>query len=270
VIFGKVGRIGHGKTMRAVVDAVAMADRRGVPLAANIRVRRPSGGEVIQLPMDGFSAKLGELLDELYACDSCSELDDWGDVAHGGAGCERSGLVLLVDEVDTIWDAREWADMSKLDRFRIKQSRKLGCDVFWTAQFVDQVEKSLRNITEEVGLLRAYPNPTLTRRERGKRPWLLIESRFRPGADKRLGRQLHRYRRAHEQLYNTDELVRPDADQPGRSSRRRRSTPQSAPIEDPRPQAVPSLQIDGLTVVPTADARSEAGGGSHAVGASRP
>lgn len=230
MIYGKVGRIGHGKTMRAVVDAVSMADRRGVPLASNIRVRRPSGGEVILLPMDGFSTSLGELLDGLFACNRCTDLDQWGDISHGGIDCERSGLVLLVDEVDTIWDAREWADMSKLDRFRIKQSRKLGCDVFWTAQFVDQVEKSLRNITEEVGLMRAYPNPTLARRERGKRPWFLIESRFRPGAvreltaspdsDKRLGRDVHRYRREHELLYNTDELVRPDEMQPVKARRR--------------------------------------------------
>jgi zonular occludens toxin Zot len=230
LIYGKVGRIGHGKTMRAVVDAVELADRRGVPLATNIRIRRPSGGEVVSLPMDGFSARLGDLLDDLQSCDRCELLDRWGDTLHGGPECDRRGLVLLVDEVDTIWDAREWADMSKLDRFRIKQSRKLGCDVIWTAQFVDQVEKSLRNITEEVGLMRAYPNPTLSRRERGKRPWFLIESRFRPGAvreltaapdsDKRLGRTWHRYRREHELMYNTDELVRPDELAP---TRRRRS-----------------------------------------------
>lgn len=240
MIYGKVGRIGHGKTMRAVVDAIELADRRGVVLASNITVNRPGEGETVTLPMDGFSDALGVLIDECYA--------------------EKRGLVVLVDEVDTIWDAREWADMSKLDRFRIKQSRKLGVDVIWTAQFVDQVEKSLRNITEEVGLMRAYPNPTISRREAGKRPWFLIESRFRPGAvreltaspdsDKRLGRAVHLYRRRHELLYDTDELVRPSADAPP-VRRGRRSTLQ--PV-------LTGSRSEGLTAATVADARLPAGG----------
>jgi hypothetical protein len=222
VIFGKVGRIGHGKTMRGVVDSCAMAARRKVPLASNIQVKPPPGVPFHNLPMDGFSAALGSLIDSLQACTVCTEFDPWWErVQHGGPGCERVGLVVFLDEVDTIWDAREWQDMSKLDRFRIKQSRKQGVDLFWTAQFVDQVEKGLRNITEEVELLRAYPGPSLTRRERGQRPFLLVGQRFRPGAirelaatidpDKRLGRAFHPYRREHERWYDTDELVRPAA-----------------------------------------------------------
>jgi Zonular occludens toxin (Zot) len=230
MIFGKVGRIGHGKTMRAVVDAIELAQLRGAVLAANIKVRPPDGLEFVLLPMDGFSGALGELLDDCRRCDVCQGVNEWGDVPHGQPGCERRGIVVLVDEVDTIWDAREWQDMSKLDRFRIKQSRKLGCDLIWTAQFVDQVEKGLRNITEEVELLRAVPSPTIHRRERGKRPWLLMGQRFRPGAvrelaatvdpDKRMGRTWHRYRRRHEDWYNTDELVRPAEMPPPRRRKR--------------------------------------------------
>lgn len=109
--------------------------------------------------------------------------------------------------------------MRKSDRYRIKQSRKYGCDLIWSAQFVDQVEKSIRNITEEVELLRAFPGPTISRREAGKRPWFFVGQRFRPGAvrelvgepdrDRRIGRDLHRYRRDHEGLYDTDEILMP-------------------------------------------------------------
>jgi len=201
VIFGKVGRIGHGKTMRAVVDAIELA-RQSDPcavLVANLKVNVPPGVPFVQLPMDGFGDYLSEVVDEARAL--------------------GRGVVCLVDEIDTIWDAQSWREMTKVDRFRIKQSRKVGLDIIWTAQFVDQVEKSLRNITEEVELVRAFPPPTLQRRRRGKRPWLIVGQRFRPGAlrelaanidpDKRLGRVVHRYRRADELLYDTDELIRP-------------------------------------------------------------
>lgn len=222
MIYGKVGRIGHGKTMAAVVESIELARRRKAVLVSNIRLRPPDayGLEVVQLPMDGFSDALSTIIDQSRTCGSCTTLDQWWDqVAHTDPGCERRGLVVLIDEVDTIWDAKEWQDMSKMDRFTIKQSRKLGADLFWTAQFVDQVEKSLRNITEEVELMRAFPNPTIRRREKGARPWLFIGQAFRPGAireltqkidpDARLGRRMRRYRRQHERWFNTDDLVIP-------------------------------------------------------------
>lgn len=219
MIFGKVGRLGHGKTMRAVVDSLELAQLRGAVYAANIRVRVPAGMRFVQLPMDGFAAALSSLIQDLMACGVCVVSDDWGEVEHGGAGCEREGLVLLVDEMPMVWDAHGWAEMTKADRMLLTESRKLGIDVYWTAQFVDQVEKSIRNVTEEVELLRAYPPPSLARRQKGKRPWTLRSLRYRPGSlreltaepdrDKRLGAGWHRYKREHEVLYRTDELVRP-------------------------------------------------------------
>lgn len=204
MIYGKVGRLGHGKSMRMVVEGLALCELRGglegrCWLASNISVKVPPGMVFVLLPMDGFSAALAELMERSLA-----------------AGV---GLVVLVDEVDTVWDAHQWQNMRVGDRYRLKQSRKMGADLIWSAQFVDQVEKSIRNITEEVELLRAFPSPTISRRERGKRPWFIVGQRFRPGAvrelvgdvdrDKRLGRDIHRYRREHEALYNTDEIITP-------------------------------------------------------------
>lgn len=216
MIFGKVGRLGHGKSMRMVVDGIELATRRGgldgqCWLAANIKVAPPEGLTFHQLPMDGFSDALAELM--------------------GTALDARVGLVVLVDEVDTVWDAHEWQTIRKSDRYRIKQSRKYGADLIWSAQFVDQVDKGIRNITEEVELLRAVPNPSIVRREKGKRPWFIRGQRFRPGAvrelvgdadkDKRLGWTIHRYRRSHELLYDTDELIVP-VDQEALCSKHRR------------------------------------------------
>lgn len=210
MIYGKVGRIGHGKTMRMVVEACALAKRRDAILASNITITPPVGVEFRLLPMDGFSEAFGQLADECHAA--------------------RVGLVLAVDEVHMIWDARRWDDMSVYDRYRLTQSRHLGIDVFWTAQFVDQVEKNVRNLTEEVELLRAIPAPTIDRRERGKRPWVIRGQRFRPASvrelnaeqdkDKRLGSSWYRYQRSHEALYDTDALMPPPRSAGGRRLRK--------------------------------------------------
>lgn len=217
MIYGKVGRLGHGKTMRMVVEGISLCRLRGgllgrCWLAANITVRPPEGMVFRLLPMDGFSDALVGLI---------TEANDAG-----------VGLVVLVDEVDTVWDAHQWQSMKVTDRYMLKQSRKMGADLIWSAQFVDQVEKSIRNITEEVELLRAIPSPTIRRREAGKRPWLIRGQRYRPGAvrelvgeadkDKRLGSSWRRYRREHEGFYDTDEIILPPAALDALCSRHRR------------------------------------------------
>lgn len=203
MIYGKVGRLGHGKSMRMVVDGLALLElrrrKRDCWLAANIAVAVPEGVTFRQLPMDGFSEALADLMSEARA-----------------AG---AGLVVLVDEIDEVYGSSDWQQMSRGDRHRIKQSRKYGVDLIYSAQFVDQVEKSIRNVTEEVELLRAFPAPTVARREAGRRPWFIRGLKFRPGAvreltaepekDKRLGQSWHRYRREHEALYDTDEIIVP-------------------------------------------------------------
>jgi len=233
MIYGKVGRLGHGKTMRMVVDGLALCVARGglegrCWLAANISVHVPDGMTFVQLPMDGFSEALAQLL---------------ADSLDAGVG-----LVVLCDEVDTVWDAHEWQSMRKGDRYRIKQSRKYGADLIWTAQFVDQVEKSIRNITEEVELVRAFPSPTIARREARKRPWFIRGERYRPGAvrelvgeqdkDRRLGNTWHRYRRRDEVLYDTDEIITP-ADPESLCSRHRREDTEA---RCPRCHAIPAVR----------------------------
>ena len=232
MIYGWVGRLGHGKSMRMVVRALEIARLRGSRdgrcwVAANFAFypeSRPAGSPATWalpdgtlfhlLPMDGFEAALRELMNRARA--------------------NRIGLVVACDEIDELWGAHDWQNMTRGDRHRIKQSRKYGADLLWSAQFVDQVEKSIRNITEEVELVRAFPAPTIARRERGRRPWVIFGQRFRPGAvrdlagsvdpDRRLGRTLHLYRRAHELLYDTDEIIEPEETPPLCAKHRRAET----------------------------------------------
>jgi hypothetical protein len=240
MIYGKVGRLGHGKSMRMVVEGIDLCRLRGgledpprCWLASNIRVNAPPGMVFRQLPMVQFSEAVADLLAETRAL--------------------QIGLVLLVDEIDEVWGAADWQDVSRGDRHRIKQSRKYGADLIWTAQFVDQVEKSIRNITEEVGLCRAYPSPTIARRESGKRPLLIREQRYRPAAvrelnaeqdrDKRLGAKWHRYRREHEGLYDTDEIIVPPRPEQLCARHRREITEARCPM------CHPPVHVSGLAEV---------------------
>jgi hypothetical protein len=205
VIILNVGGLGHGKSMRMVRRSIDTTLLRGGAegrcwLASNILIRPPEGIRFVQLPMDRFSHDLARLME--------------------AAREEKVGLVVAVDEIDEVWGAHDWANMTRGDRHRIKQSRKYGADLYGTAQYIDQVEKSIRNVTEEAELVRAYPAPSLRRREAGKRPWFIRTQRFRPAAvreivgapdkDKRLGSAWLRYHRADEELYDTDEIISPE------------------------------------------------------------
>jgi len=235
MIYGKVGRLGHGKSMRMVVDGLQLlamrSKRRPCWLASNVLVKVPEGVVFRQLPMDTFSESLADLMAEARA--------------------QGVGLVVLVDEIDEVYGATDWQSMSRGDRHRIKQSRKYGVDLIYSAQFIDQVEKSIRNVTEEVELLRAYPAPTVTRREAGKRPWVIRGQKFRPGAvreltaepekDKRLGSAWHRYRREHEALYDTDEIIVPPKPEAYCARHQREERERRCPLCQPVPPALLEL-----------------------------
>jgi hypothetical protein len=111
------------------------------------------------------------------------------------------------------------------------QSRKLGADLIFTCQHVAQLDAFLRRITDWIWRVKAIPHPSIERREAGKRPWLFMASRWRPAdidtekPEKRLSRVSWwgglLYRREWEELYDTDELVRPPAALRGRTPRGR-------------------------------------------------
>lgn len=197
MLIGYIGGIGAGKTMCAVVDAAALAKRRGAILASNIKVVVPEV-ECRQLPIgrDGIDVgALEALMEESRA--------------------RKIGIVLLVDEIGAIFPARAWAKFPVSVMFAVSQSRKLRVDWFYTSQDVEQVDAYIRRLTNFVYLVKSIPSPSIDRQERGKRPWFFRLTQWRPtsvgGKDKRLGASWRRYHREDEALYDTDELVRPAA-----------------------------------------------------------
>jgi len=188
--------------MRMVVDARVLAARRcrrrPTVLVSNIGIVPPAGVPFVRLPQDGFVDAF---------CEAVIEAD-----------ARNLGMVVAIDEVNDVLAAQNWAKVSDSVRAAFTQSRHYGVDVFWTAQFVDQVEKGVRNVTEEIELVRAFPTPTIEKFERGDRPLLIIGQRYRPGAvrellaspppERRMGRAIHLYRREHESWYDTRAILR--------------------------------------------------------------
>lgn len=217
MIIGYVGGIGTGKTMNAARDAVELAERRGAVLVSNIRVRAQNVREIVQLTMghDGIDLDhLRTIINSAMACSVCDDVDEFGDVKHGGSGCERWGVVVLLDEVGILMPARFWQDFPIDLIFELSQSRKSGVDFLYTAQDVEQVDAILRRLTTYAWLVKAFPVGSIERREKGRRPWFFLMSKHKVKAidavrSKPLGRRFRLYKRRWERAYSTDELVRP-------------------------------------------------------------
>jgi hypothetical protein len=221
IIEGYVGTIGAGKTTLAVQHALLLARARDAFLLSNIPVlcnkkcpgrrdyeqERPEGCVIDHalLPMADDGVDLGTLTRTAFA------LRD-----------QSRGLVLLMDEVGVIMPARLWKDFSVALMWVLQQSRKLACEWIWTAQDPSFVDHQLRSLTAVVHYVRAYPPPSVWRRVRGKRPWMMVASAFTPSqaprangeqgaraAERRIGRRMIRYRRAWEAAFDTDGVVLP-------------------------------------------------------------
>ena len=213
MIVGYVGLIGHGKTMLGVDDAITTAKRRGALLASNIRLSPPEDVEFVQLAVgvDGIDM------------DSLRALVDR--VKGEGRGC-----VLFLDEIGIMMPARFWQTFPVDLMFMVSQSRKLGIDIIWTAQDIEQVDSFVRRLTQWAYKVRAIPAPSLERRERGRRPFLFRVTHWRPaqvdkqdssGKSRRTAARWIRYRREREGWYDTDELVAPPPRLAQRGARKR-------------------------------------------------
>lgn len=214
IIEGYVGTIGAGKTSLAVQHALSLARARDALLLSNIGVVCGPGCKadppvhlvrhaLIPLTIEGLDLK--ELMRRAFE-----------------ARAEGRGLVLLMDEVGIIMPSRLWKQFPVSLMWMLQQSRRVACEWVWTAQDATFVDVQLRKLTAVVHHVRSYPPPSIWRRVKGKRPWVLVASAYLPMAapaangeggariaDKRLGRRLLRYSRKWEAAFDTDEIVLP-------------------------------------------------------------
>lgn len=219
MITGYTGLIGQGKTMLAVREAVELAKRRNAILASNIAVH-----PLAQMPKGHYGP--GKPLVDVQRLTVGDEgLEGIPELLERSKD-EHRGVVVLADELGIITPARFWQTGMSIDlMWAMSQSRKLGGDMIFTAQNIAQVDAFLRRLTQYVHRVRAYPKPSIERREKGKRPWFYAVQTYQPedvdtlNPEKRLGRQFIRYPRHIEGWYSTDELVRPPARLGGRRPR---------------------------------------------------
>jgi len=207
VIVGVVGLPGGGKTYYAFELGTAWAKARGALLASNARLTgavtvrewaerpwepgQPPGTVVVGAGRYGIDT--AELETIMAVCK-----------------VRGHGVVLILDEIGIIMSSRFWQRFPVRLMWWFAQSRKLRSDVIWTSQDED-VDAFIRRRTAYVWKVRAVPESTVEREERGVRPWFFFRSKWRSGAvgkrDRRLGWQVARYRRSVEQGYDTDELI---------------------------------------------------------------
>lgn len=208
MITGYIGGIGTGKTMNGARDAIETARRRSAMLVSNITINAEDL-DVRKLAIGHDGIDLDQLRDLIRQC----QLSD-------------RGMVLLLDEVGILMPARFWQDFPIDLMYVLSQSRKLGVDLIYTAQDVDQVDATLRRLTTFVWLVKSFPPASIERSERGKRPWFFmmakskvryIDSQLRAP----IGRKWRRYSRRWETAYSTAELVAPPEVFRERSRRRR-------------------------------------------------
>lgn len=207
--------------MLAVERVRTLAQRRSVPVLSNIRI--------VPLRSEPWPCGCEPFYQLRYDAEGRLDVGHAMRVMVGGRE-HGHGCVVLLDEAGVMFNSREWMEFPPGLGTLMAQGRKLRVDVVYTSQFIDQVDKTLRELTEVAHKVRAWPAPTVLGRETGRRPLLLIVSSYRPAnvdnPEKRLGRSVLLYRRKRERWYDTDELVMPLAailaSADARASRRRR------------------------------------------------
>jgi len=227
-----VGELGVGKTGFTTARAIRRAQRTHGLLASNIKLVPPEGVPFVQLPVGPYGLDVAGLLR-----------------LRGQAtalGCER--IVLLVDEVGIVMDARFWAAVPASVKSFLAMSRKLKVDIYGTAHDVDDVEVSLRRRCSFTYQLSRVPSGGEDGDDR--QPWFLVVRRWRRVEVGKKGAQLGlasfvRWRREWVRWFDTDELVEPPEAAVERDLVRERRR-----VQD-RARRAPTVSLDGLEAAAT-------------------
>jgi Zonular occludens toxin (Zot) len=269
-----VGWRGHGKTMLAVERSRRLAKVRGVPLITNIYVRDEAPivkdrGGVVDIVRAGLvveripMAPPGRKKGGDYAIDVEWLVDRLWRLKQAD-----QGAVLLLDEMGVLFNSREWQKFPSDLGYLVAQGRRLRVDLIYTAQFIDQCDKTIRELTEVAHKVRAWPSPSILGRETGRRPWIMWTSTYRPAqvdqGEKRLGRAWRIYRRRRERDYDTDEFVLPArfavlSSPSGPKARPEDRSPQSP---DTHPEGRNAVEDGGAVACPVAEGHPASSAGT--------
>lgn len=138
-----VGKRGSGKSLTMVDDCIRLM-RQGVEVHANLKIRDPLTG-VEAVPCYSWIEMLERAVEVL-------------EYNRGRPVEERISRVFAFDELHQICDSREWANTPRWVAHFLATSRHYGgCALMGSTQALDQVEKRLRTIVDEIVEVRPVP-----------------------------------------------------------------------------------------------------------------
>ena len=173
IIIGLAGAIGTGKSFTQLKQALQYAEDRQKQLVFNFEINIKElyryasmpkqydsmlgyfafelhKGIAIILKQLGFKAKLPSIKPRLPWI---RKLCEQGGIIQIPAPKKLEALlipesVVCLDEAGILLNSRDFANTSKQLLADLAQSRKDGCDLFWAAQFDEQVDRQLRLLTQ--------------------------------------------------------------------------------------------------------------------------
>lgn len=173
VIIGLAGSIGSGKSFTQLKQALQYAEERQKQLVFNFEVNTKELYKYASMPkqydtswgyvkfeLSRLFAVVGQQLGLNVKMPRVKPRLPWVRML-----CERGGIiqipapqkleallipesVVCLDEAGILLNSRDFANTSKQLLADLAQSRKDGCDLFWAAQFDEQVDRQLRLLTQ--------------------------------------------------------------------------------------------------------------------------
>lgn len=149
MIEGFVGLPGAGKTYYVVKKAL-QALKKGVKVYSNFEI------ELDPTHKAELYADLQATMRNVYV-NVMKDRDQWIKAGHDKHDFWPRPVIIVVDEIGILCPARYWDSFSQNLRYYFKQTRKIGINLWWTTQAFDDVDKSIRQITDFVWNIRKLP-----------------------------------------------------------------------------------------------------------------
>lgn len=99
-----------------------------------------------------------------FKCSGCIEIE-WEDLAN----YKMYNSLILIDEISTLADNREFKTFSKNHRDFFIMHRHLGNDIIWATQNYEKVDKTIRELTQELWYMSKSIIPIIDKFTRSKR-----------------------------------------------------------------------------------------------------
>ena len=140
MIVGIVGEIGSGKSHYQLKHALEQCNKKQKRLVANFKIDTQNSYEYCCRRKLGWVAQ--HIYHDQHITLSCRNRDDVMKLLSYPAS------VVCLDEAGIFFNSRNFKDMPKDLLSDLAQSRKTGADLYWAAQFDQQVDRQFRMLTQ--------------------------------------------------------------------------------------------------------------------------